>query len=248
MTRRKSNTKNWAVVIGVLVLAVSASAFAVKTLFTSDDGARHQRAIQTVTLLKPPPTPPPPPPKMKEKPPEPEPVVKKEQIVEQRFVDKPELADKPQQQQSPDDKPGPPAGDLLGLDAVGGPGSGDGFGLAARQGGAALIGGQGGGGGGGVYNPMRKYAPYVAIVQDDIRRLIHEHMKNNGGVPDASCKVTVQIKLNDQGYIVGYQISEPCGNRQMDEAVDKVLRSAKISEPPPSEMPRSIKIRISAKG
>jgi TonB family protein len=95
---------------------------------------------------------------------------------------------------------------------------------------------------------MRKYASYVVIVQDDIRRLIHEHMKSNGGVPDASCKVTVQIKLNGQGNIISHQVIEPCGNRQMDEAVDKVLRSARISEPPPSEMPKSIKIRISAKG
>jgi protein TonB len=248
MARRKSNSKNWAVVIGVIVLAVSASAFALKTLFTADDGARHQRAVQTVTLLKPPPAPPPPP-KMKEKAPEPEPVVKKEQIVEQKFVDRPELADKPQQQQSSDDKPGPPAGDRLGLDAVGGSGAGDGFGLAARQGGAALIGGQtGGGGGGGIYNPLRKYAGYITVVQEDIRRQIHEHMKNNGGVPDTNCKLTLQIKLDEAGRIVGYSVSEPCGNRAMDEAVQKVLQSARISEPPPSDMPKSIKIRISAKG
>jgi protein TonB len=232
-------SKAWVVVVGVLLVAASAGALAVKT-FTSDEGSRHQRAIQTVTLLKPPPAPPPPPPKMKEKPPEPE-VAKKDQIIEQK------LADKPQPQES-EDKQGPPPGDRLGVDAVGGAGSGDGFGLVARQGGAALIGGQTGGGGGGVYNPMRKYASYAAMVQDDLRRLIHDHMKNNGGVPDTNCKLTVQIKLDEKGHVIGHSVSEPCGNRQMDEAVEKVLRSAKISEPPPSEMPKTIKIRISAKG
>jgi protein TonB len=239
MARRRSNAKLYGVVAGILVLAIGAGAMAVKT-FTSDEGSRRQRAIQTVTLIKPPPTPPPPPPKMKEKPPEPE-EAKKEQIIEQK------LADKPQPQESDDKPQGPPPGDTLGVDAVGGPGGGDGFGLLARQGGAALIGGQGGGGGG-IYNPLRKYAGYIAVVQEDIRRQIHEHMKNNGGVPDTNCKLTVQIKLDEGGRIVGYNVSEPCGNRALDEAVQKVLQTARISEPPPSEMPRSIKIRISAKG
>jgi TonB family protein len=244
MAKRKSNPKIWGLVAGILVvvLAVGVGAITVKT-FTSDEVTRRQRAIQTVTLIKPPTVPPPPPPKMKEKPPEPEEAAKKEQIIEQK------LAEKLQQKQESDDKQGPPPGDRLGLDAVGGTGSGDGFGLVARQGGAALIGGAtSGGGGGGVYNPMRKYASYVAIVQEDLRRLIHEHMKNNGGVPDTNCRLTVQIKLDEKGNVVGFNVSEPCGNRVMDEAVQKILQKARISEPPPSEMPKSIKIRISAKG
>jgi TonB family protein len=58
----------------------------------------------------------------------------------------------------------------------------------------------------------------------------------------------VQIKLDETGRIIGYSVSEPCGNRMIDEAVIQVLQKARISEPPPGDMPKSLRIRISAKG
>jgi TonB family protein len=233
MAKRKSHVLVWGVSAGVALLIVGAGALAVKTL-TSDEGARRERAIQTVTLLKPPP--PPPPEKIKEKPPEPE--VKKEEIIEQKQVEKP-------QEQPQEAKESPPPGDRLGVDAEGGSGS-DGFGLVANKGGAALIGGGAGGGGGG--SLMSKYGWYTAIIQNDLRRLLQEYMEKNGGIPEGSCKVSLQIKLDDQGRILSYKVADACGNNRVDEAVNKVLQSARISEPPPSDMPKSIKIRISAKG
>jgi TonB family protein len=113
----------------------------------------------------------------------------------------------------------------------------------ANKGGASLIGGGGGGG-----SLTSKYGWYTAIIQNDLRKLIQEHMEKNGGIPEGNCKVSLQIKLDDQGRILSYKIADPCGNSLVDEAVSKVLQSARISEPPPSDMPKSIKIRISARG
>jgi protein TonB len=228
MPKRKSHPLIWGVAAGIALLIVGAGALAVKTL-TMDDGSRRQRAVQTVTLLKPPP--PPPPEKIKEKPPEPE--VKKEEIVEQKPEEKP-------QEQPQEAKDAPPPGDRLGLDAEGGSGS-DAFGLAANKGGAALIGGGGG-------NLMGKYAWYTVIIQNELRKLIQEHMEKDGGIPVGNCKVSLQIKLDDQGRVLSHRVSDSCGNSRVDDAINKVLQSARISEPPPSDMPKSIKIRISAKG
>lgn len=215
----------------IVMLAVAgAAAFAYKIL-TAQDTQRRERAVQTVTLLKPPP--PPPPEKPKEKPPEPE--VKKEEIVEQKPEEKP-------QEQPQETKDQPPPGDRLGLDAEGGAGS-DAFGLVANKGGASLIGGGGAGG-----SLMGRFGWYAAIIQNDLRRLLQEQMEKNGGIPEGNCKVALQIKLDDLGRVVSYRVVDSCGNHRVDEAINQVLQSARISEPPPNDMPRTVKIRISAKG
>jgi TonB family protein len=220
----------WIAAAAVVLAAAAAAAFAFK-LLTAEDSQRRERAVQTVTLLKPPP--PPPPEKPKEKPPEPE--VKKEEIIEQKPEEKPK--EPPQEA-----KDQPPPGDRLGLDAEGGAGS-DGFGLVANKGGASLIGGGGGGG-----SLMGRFGWYAAIIQNDIRRLLQEHMEKNGGIPEGNCKVALQIKLDDQGRVVSHRVVDSCGNRRVDEAINQVLQSAQISERPPSDMPRTVKIRISSKG
>jgi protein TonB len=217
----------------VMVLLLGGAATMAMKMLSAEDTQRRQRAVQSVTLLKPPP--PPPPEKIKEKPPEPE--IKKEEIIEHKQVEKP-------QEQPQEAKDAPPPGDRLGLDAEGGSGA-DGFGLLANKGGAALIGSGAGGGGG---NLMGKYGWYAAIIQNDLRRLLQEYMEKNGGIPEGSCKVSLQIKLDDQGRVLSYKVVDACGNSRVDEAVNRVLQSARISEPPPGDMPKSIKIRISAKG
>jgi len=209
---------------GLVVLVLATVAFFVVHILSSEDSSKRRRAVQSVTLVKPPP----PPEKIKEKPPEPE--VKKEEIVEKK-------PDKPQEQ--PEEKDEPPPGDRLGLDTEGGAGA-DEFGLVAKKGGAALIGGGG--------NLMRQYAWYTAKIQEELRKKIYEHMEQNGGVPSGSCRASVQIRLDDQGRIIGHRIEEACGIRPVDEALEKVLSTARISEPPPEEMPRSIKIRVSTRG
>jgi TonB family protein len=212
----------------VAVLFIAVVVYGIKILI-SDDGQKRKRQIQMVTLVKPPP-----PPKIEEKPPEPE-VKKKEEIIE------PEPEPEPEEMNDTSQDDAPP-GDELGLDADGAAGA-DGFGLKAKKGGRALI-----GGGLGNNSLLRKYAWYTRIIQEDLRKQIHDYMNQDGGIPSGNCRVMVKILLDSAGTIVDYTIVDPCGNPQMDNAVKKVLGMAKISEPPPADMPKTIKLKVSAKG
>ena len=183
-----------------------------------------------VTLMKPPP-----PPKIKEKPPEPE-VEKKEEIIE---PEQQEPEPEPMEDQANDE---PPPGNELGLDADGAGGS-DGFGLKAKKGGRSLIGGK--------YSDsslMRRYAWYTRIIQEELRKRINKYMEGNGGVPDGNLKAIVQISLDKEGNVLDFLIEGSSGNDHMDEALKKTLALAKISEPPPQGMPKTLKLKISSKG
>jgi hypothetical protein len=218
----------WGVSALVAVLFIAVVAFGVKVLI-SDDGPKRKRQVQMVTLVKPPP-----PPKIKEKPPEPE-VKKKEEVIEPEPEPEPEPAD----DQSQDDTP---PGDDLGLDADGGAGT-DGFGLKGKKGGRALI-----GGGLGKGSLLRKYAWYTRIIQEELRKQVYDHMNANGGVPKGSCQNVVNIRLDAAGNIVDYKIHDPCSDLQVNEAIKVVLQNARISEPPPADMPRTLRLKISSKG
>ena len=232
MTKKKKNKTKYIVggiAAGVIILLLTGAVFAVKFLL-NDDGAHRKRRIQMVTVVKPPP-----PPKVKEKPPEPE-VKKQEEIVE------PEPEEAPPEEMEDQAQDDTPPGEDLGLDAEGAAGS-DGFGLKANKGGRSLIGGSGGGA-----SLMRRYAWYTRIIQDELRKRMKRHMEENGGIPDGDMKALIQIKLDEFGKIVDYSLARSSGNSTMDEAVVNALKLATISEPPPKGMPRTIKLKISAKG
>jgi protein TonB len=217
------------VAVCLVVLFVTGAVFAVKFLL-KDDSQRRKRRIQMVTVVKPPP-----PPKIKEKPPEPE-IKKKEEIIEPEPEETPP---EPTDDMSEDDTP---PGDDLALDADGSAGS-DGFGLRAKKGGRALIGGS--------YSDasmMRRYGWYTRIIQEELRKRMNRHMEENGGIPDGNLKAQIRITLDELGKIVDFDISRSSGNPKMDKAVVNALKLATISEPPPKGMPRTIKLKISAKG
>ncbi|MGD8836631.1 MAG: TonB family protein, partial [Desulfobacteraceae bacterium] len=230
MGNRKKRTHYVIAGIAVgLVILMGASAVAVIKLLLQDDSQRRKRRIQMITVVKPPP-----PPKIKEKPPEPE--VKKEEIVEPEPEETPP---EPTDDASQDDTP---PGEDLGLDTDGTAGS-DTFGLRAKKGGRALIGGDYGSA-----TLMRRYAWYTRIIQDELRKRMNHHMEEHGGIPDGNPKVMVQIKLDDLGKVVVFNIARPSGDRRMDDAVLNALKLVTISEPPPKGMPRVIQLKISAKG
>lgn len=214
---------------GISILIICLTAFAVNRLI-SDDGNKRQKQIQMVTLLTPPP-----PPKVQEKPPEPE-VEEKEEIQE---PEPEEMEPEPMEEQASDE---PPPGQDLGLDAEGGAGS-DSFGLLAKKGGRALIGGSGGNG-----SMMRRYAWYTRILQEDLRKKVNQYMEENGGVPDGDAKAIVQIKLDEFGNILACALKGSSGDAFVDQAIRESLKIAKISEPPPNGMPRTITLKITAKG
>lgn len=214
--------------IGIAFVLIAIVAFALNILM-HDDGRKRQKQIQMVTLLTPPP-----PPKIQEKPPEPE--VKKEEIEEQEI----EEAEAEEAEETPSDEPA--AGNNLGLDADGVSGS-DSFGLVANKGGRKLIGGTGGDD-----SIMRRYAWYTRILQEDLRKRVNEYLEENGGVPDSDAKAVVQIELDDAGKILNYSLKGSSGDEIVDKAIRESLKVAKISEPPPAGMPRTLKLRISARG
>jgi periplasmic protein TonB len=231
--KKKKNKRDKAFVWGVatlMAMVLVLGAFSIINALIKVDGTRHRNQIQTVRLMKPPP-----PPKMKEKPPEPE-IQKKEEIIEQQSEEpKPE----PTKDQANDE---PPPGDDLGLDAEGSGGS-DGFGLRSKKGGHSLIGGIAS-----EASLLRRYAWYTRIVQEELRKKLNKLMDNQGGIPEGDLRAWIEIELDDSGFIKRFNIYRKSGVPQMDKALKKILTMANISEPPPKNMPRRLKLKIAAKG
>jgi outer membrane biosynthesis protein TonB len=171
---------------------------------------------------------------VKEKEPEPE-VEKEEEIIEQEMEEEPE----PMEETASDE---PPPGQDLGLDADGTAGS-DGFGLKAKKGARSIIGGK--------YSEtslLKKYAWYTRIIQEELRKKVNNYMEGNGGIPDGDLNAVVQITLDDNGNILDFDITTSSGNAEMDAAVEASLGMAQISESPPEDMPKTLKLKISARG
>jgi TonB family protein len=95
---------------------------------------------------------------------------------------------------------------------------------------------------------MRKYSWYTAIVQKELRKKVNQYMEENGGIPDGDLSAIVKITLDERGNVLKFDISDSSGNPTMDAAVLASLKKVKISEPPPSQMPKTLRLKISAKG
>jgi TonB family protein len=227
--KKKQGTPKWIgfAAAGIAVILIAGGVFLLRTLL-QDSSKQRQRRIQMVQLVKPPP-----PPKIKEKPPEPK-IEKKKEIIEPEPEKPPEEAPEEAQDEGPQD-------DQLGLDADGTAGS-DGFGLKAKKGGRALIGGGG--------TLMRRYAWYVQLVQDEIRKEVKRRLEENGGIPDGKLQTLVRIELDREGELLGFRIVGSSGNPAMDEAVQAALKSIRrFREPLPGGMPRAaMKLKIASKG
>lgn len=159
--------------------------------------------------------PPPPPPPEEEPPPPPE--------EQEEEVDVPE----PEQDPTPTNEP--PPGEQLGLDAEGTAG-GDGFGLAARPGGRELLGTGG-----------SALTWYSGLVQTAVLAQLQDEKDARGG----SYSVRVQLWVRADGSVERARLAQSSGNAERDRAIERALaRIARISQPPPSEMPQPINLRI----
>lgn len=230
MAETKDNRKK-ILIIGIsclIMICLIGSAFFVFKMLLKDDGKHRKRQIQRVTLVKPPP------PKIKEKPPEPE-IKKKEEIVEPEPEEQP-----PEDMEEASDEP--PPGEDLGLDADGTGGS-DSFGLAAKKGGRSLI----GGGIGGKQALLKRYAWYVRILQEEVREKVNKYLEDKEGLPAGKHRIMLSLKLDDQGNMVSYTISKSSGDAKVDEAVKMGITGFKVSEVPPEDMPRILKLRVTFK-
>lgn len=233
---KKKSSRTSLVATGAVVLFFLCLAGGIAYLLSTDKGSGKKVFVAKVDLIKPnlPDKPPPPP---KEQPPEPE--QKKEAIAAPQNMDQPQEA----RNMKGDDKPA--ASGPLGVEGEGGAGS-DGFGLVGRGKGGRDITTVGTGPGtiGGdrdMAGLMRKHAHYNRIVEDEVNKAVKQVLSQNGGIPRGKLESVVQIGMDEGGAVGEYRIIRLSGNRAVDEAVRKCLEYARISEPPPKDIPRGTK-------
>jgi protein TonB len=251
MTQRKKKhiSRTGLVSTAVVILFFLCLAGGLLHLVRTDKGGGKKVFIARVDLIKPnlPEKPPPP----KEKPPEPE-VQKKEPIAAPRNVE-------PQEAQNMKGDNKPAAEGPLGVQGEGGPGS-DAFGLVGRGAGGRDIASVGTGPAGSIggdkdmLGSMRRHARYNKLVEDEIDKAVKQALNENGGIPKGNSEAIVQIGMDDKGIVAEYRIARSSGNPAVDEAVKEALKFARISEPPPQDIPRGAKgltimsIKITAQG
>jgi periplasmic protein TonB len=211
--------------LGVLSLLTVVGGVMFLLLFHKSE-TESKRTITQVTVLRPPP-PPPPPPKPPERPPEPQ------KIKEEVKIDQPKPVEQPQQ--APADAP---PQETLGVDAAGS-GGGDGFGLAARQGGRDITTIGNNAGGGGLSHSM--FANGVA-------RFLAQELARSANLRGADFKVTVQVWLSADGRIERAQIDRGSGDAGLDEQITaSVLRIGSYRQSAvPQGLPQPLRIRLTS--
>lgn len=121
-----------------------------------------------------------------------------------------------------------------------GDGPPDGFGLGSRGGGSGLggkIGGTGRKGG-------SKYGWYAGKVQSSIV----EALRSNSKTRSAVMSLQVKIWADATGRVNRAQLVSSTGNPELDSVLrNEVLSGLRLPEPPPSDMPMPINLRISAR-
>ena len=166
---------------------------------------------QVVQLIRPPqdaPPPPPPPPPDK---------------VEEPL---------PQDQPTPDQTPDSPS-QQLGIDADASAGS-DAFGLAARRGGADLVG-----------TGTAIFGRYTALVKETIQ----DALADEDAVRHGNYVATVRVWIARDGTVERAELVQGSGKRDLDKAIEQALkRVRRVGEAPPLEMPQPILLKIVSKG
>ena len=214
----KPGWTRWGIAVLALCGAIALGLW-LKDIFGSDKSP-PKTSLQQITLIKPPPPPPPPP---EQKPPEP--VVKEE-------IKLPDPAPEPMDQADE-----PPPGPDLGIDAEG-TGSGDGFGLVGKKGGADLIGGSRG-------NP---WAWYDAILNDAVNSAFQEALASEKALKDKTYKVVVKVWIDAGGKIARIALVDKTGDPKVDELLKDVLQNLRaLRESPPADMPQPVKIRVTSR-
>ena len=211
---------------GGAVMLVAPIALAMRTLTTTKETPRSQ-PITLVKLLPPAPTPTPPPPAPQSTP-------LQQQMIEQKQMIEPETKPlHPDEKPKEDSKKAPPG--PLGVNSKG-EGSSDAFGLVGRQGGNGLLNGGGGAG--------SRFGWYASQVQSRIE----EALRQNGRTRTASMRLQVRIWADNTGRITRAQLSGSTGDPALDQAIaNEVLTGLQLQEPPPSDMPMPIVLRLTGR-
>jgi TonB family protein len=256
---KKKSPQSIYVISGIIAFVFLLAGAGLLYLLNTADKERKERQVASVSLLKPPP---PPQAVVKERPPEPE--IKKENVIE---AVREQVREEETKSESQDNKP---AGQELGLDAVGSAGS-DGFGLVGKKGGRDIttLGkdagadgtGHGTGGAQMVGNKaakigngldqmalLRKYSSYTQFVQEEIRKTLRKRLDEENGIAKGRYEAVVRIVMNRTGAILDSSIIGSSGNRRLDEVLMETIGITRISETPPSGMPLDMNIKITSQG
>lgn len=198
----------------------SAGGYAFYHYITSHQSSGRSNDIEMVQLPPPPPPPRPQPTPTPDQQPTPE--------QEQKMVEQQPVENEQKQQPKPPDAPAAPGTNITGpggMDMGLGRGNGSGF-------------GPGGGGG-----PRSKYGWYASEVQSRVR----DAMTNNPRTRNASMNVVVRIWPDPSGRVAKVRIAGTTGDSAVDSALrDEVLNGLQIGDPPPSDMPLPIVLRLTA--
>ena len=193
-----------------ILIAIVGVVWWARHMMSQQSNGPTRQVPQVVQLIRPPPPPAEPPP-----PPPPE-----DKIEQPLPKDDPEPA--------PDNAP-----EQLGVDADGAAG-GDSFGLAARKGGADLLG-----------TGSAIFGRYTALIKDAILDKLSEDEKVRRG----SYSVIVRVWMASDGRVERVALAQSSGKGDLDASIERALsRLSRLSEGPPVEMPQPVTLRIVSRG
>jgi hypothetical protein len=208
------------VLLLIVLLVVPGIFFAARKLSSGHQASVHQDEVM-ITLPPPPPPPRPLPTPTPQEQPTPEP--------DQKMVDQPEIHDIKKIEQPKEKAPAP-----LGT-SITGPGGGPDMGLGT---GLGEGGGYGPGGAGG-----SKFGWYAGEVQARIADVL----RNNPRTRRASMNIIIRIWPDASGRITKTHISGSTGDPSLDAALQNdIITGIQLTDPPPSDMPLPIVMRVSA--
>lgn len=204
--------------VGFLLLVTILMIWLVRSFLASAEQPDRPR-VQQISLVKPPPP--------KERPPEPEKFEEIKQEREEVELDQPPIPDQAQDE-------GPPPGEQLGLDAVGGAGS-DGFGLAARPGGRDIT-TLGGGG--------DREAWYGRVIS----RHLEEGLRRSKRLQGASYQVQAQLWFDAGGVVQRVYLTRGTGDADTDALLrDEILGLPPLREALPADIQQPVRIRVASR-
>ncbi len=211
----------WRRRIGTTAILIGAASFIglISATLLKPVAKDHHKIMQVIVLRA---LPPPPPPKPPEKPPQPPKVREEVKLDQPKPVDEPK-ADAP-----------PPQGPL-GIDAQG-TGPGDGFGLAARQGGRDItLAGSGGAGLG-----FMTFANATA-------RFIAQELARDQDLRVANYRVEVRVWLSHGGHLDRYELVRGTGDPDLDRKIrDGLAQMGTLRQSVPDGLPQPLRIRVTS--
>jgi protein TonB len=198
-------------IAGSVLLVALVGMILLVRMFLGKKVEKIERAVpQLVQIVRPPEDAPPPPPPPEEK------------------IEDPLPKDTPDPSPTPDQAP-----QNLGLDADGSAGS-DAFGLAARHGGADLLG-----------TGTAIFGRYTSLLRDAVQ----DRLSADDEVRKGSYSAVIRIWLSADGHVERAMLAQSTGKPELDAAIQRSLgQLTKVAEAPPLEMPQPITLKIVSRG